>query len=121
MRELLINTLRIAHENLSQLTISTKFDYKYIGFVQEWNEEELILKFVGAEENDRCIVERWIPLKTIIEIAHVRESNLDENYMLDNYESTLQYAEDFPGRQSTEATKEIFDGLDDDIDAQGIS
>lgn len=113
MRELLVNKLKLAADNLIELTVSTESGYKYTGFVENWSEDELIMKYVGAEQNDRCVVERWIPVDTITEVAYVRESNLDEDWLISGYEGILRFADENPGSQSDAIIEEIFDDFND--------
>lgn len=120
MRQLLINKLKLAADNLWELTVSTESNYKYRGFVEDWSEDELILKYVGAEQDDRCVVERWLPIDTITEVAYVREPNFDESFMSMEYESSLRFASDFPGAQSDAVIEEIMNGLDDDFEGETV-
>lgn len=113
MRELLLNKLRLAADNLWELSLVTESDYKYRGFVEDWSEEELLLKYVGAEKNDRYVVERWLPIDSIIEVAYVREPNLDESWLINDHTTSLLFAEDNPGAESDTIIQEIFESFDD--------
>lgn len=113
MRELLIKKLKLAQDNLRELTVSTESNYKYRGFVEDWSEDELILKYVGAEQDDRCVVERWLPIDTITEVAYFREPHLDESFMSMEYESTLRFASENDNFQSDTIINEIFSDLED--------
>jgi hypothetical protein len=113
MRQLLINKLKLAQDHLWELTVSTESDFKYRGFVEDWSEDELILKYVGAEQSDRCIVERWLPINTITEVAYIRESNLDEDWLISDYENSLRFASENPGDESDAIIEELFEDFDD--------
>jgi hypothetical protein len=95
------------------LTVSTESDFKYRGFIEDWNTEEILLKYVGSEIDDRCVVIRWLPVSTITEVAYVRESDLDEAWMSNDHESSLRFADENPGDMSNTIIEEIFEDFDD--------
>lgn len=115
MAQLLFDRLRLAQDNLIELTVYSKTRI-YTGYVENWDDSGLVLKYVGSDKDNPIVVERWVDLSTVFEIVYTREITLEESYLNNNHESSLRFADDNPNEQSDIVANEIMSDLDDDVE-----
>lgn len=116
MAQLLFDRLRLAQDNLIELTVYSSESRVYTGYVENWDDNGLVLKYVGSDKDDPIVVERWIDLSTVFEIAYTRGITLEESYLNNNHESSLRFADDNPNEQSDVIVDEIMNDFDDDTE-----